>query len=260
MHAAKVFFSFTEITDPSKHRDYNAWHQLDHRPENLALPGVIYGERWVRTPDCAEAGQARDPRFEHFHYLNMYWFREPVDQSRREWQDLGSRSFQWGRRPELAWAKRNLLQFCDLVKGYVNPRVLVSAEVLPFRPTRGIWLTVSQVAGDVIATEDLYRWYDEVRIPDMLACRGCAGAWTFVSEEAFGSYQSPDRAPTLRIHVYFLDEDPLDVAADLAQHEARWRSARRSRDTSGVEEVLFDGPLRVIIPWQWDWFDELLPG
>ena len=53
MLARKAFFSFTGINDPAKHRDYNEWHQLDHRPENLALPGVVWGERWVHSPDCA---------------------------------------------------------------------------------------------------------------------------------------------------------------------------------------------------------------
>src|SRR6185295_15252667 len=78
MLAAKVFFSFAEITDPSKHRAYNEWHHLDHRPENLLLPGVIWGERWVRTPDCMEASIVSDPRFAAFHYMNLYWFDAPA--------------------------------------------------------------------------------------------------------------------------------------------------------------------------------------
>jgi hypothetical protein len=253
--AAKVFFSFTEITDRRRHRDYNSWHQLDHRPENLALPGVIYGERWVRSPDCDEVARAADPRFTGFHYMNMYWFRDPVEQSRREWQDLGSRSFQWGRRPELAWARRNLLQFADPVKGYVNPRALVSPDVLPLRPNRGIWLTVSQMAGDPVAVEERYRWYDQVRIPDMVASPGVAGAWTFVSEDSFGTYQAEDGPSSLRIQLYFLDEDPLEVASGLAGLEREWEAAGRAQPTAAVERSLFAGPLRAIIPWQWDWFD-----
>src|SRR5579862_6444048 len=90
--ASKVFFSFTQIPDPTKHRAYNEWHQLDHRPENLALPGVLYGERWVRSPECIAASSAADERFDTFHYLNMYWLREPIEESRKAWQDLGSRS------------------------------------------------------------------------------------------------------------------------------------------------------------------------
>ena len=49
------FFSFTEITDPSEHRAYNEWHQLDHMPEQLPLRGVAYGARWVSTPACTGA-------------------------------------------------------------------------------------------------------------------------------------------------------------------------------------------------------------
>ena len=44
-----VFFSFAALDDPGPdhHRRYNEWHQLDHRPENLALPGVAWGDRWA---------------------------------------------------------------------------------------------------------------------------------------------------------------------------------------------------------------------
>ena len=53
--APLAFFSFPEVLDPARHRDYNAWHQLDHLPENRALRGVLHGERWVRTPACRAA-------------------------------------------------------------------------------------------------------------------------------------------------------------------------------------------------------------
>ena len=56
------FFSFAEMTDPSQHRTFNEYHQLDHRPANLALPGIYWGERFVRTPPCAAASEAPDAR------------------------------------------------------------------------------------------------------------------------------------------------------------------------------------------------------
>ena len=67
--ASKAFFSLTEIPDGTLHRRYNEWHQLDHRPENLRLPGVAWGERWVRSPDCAAAGTSPDPTLANLHYL-----------------------------------------------------------------------------------------------------------------------------------------------------------------------------------------------
>ena len=55
MNKVKVgFFSFTEITDPAEHRAYNEWHQLDHMPEQLPIPGIVY---------VVDAGVARVNRY-----------------------------------------------------------------------------------------------------------------------------------------------------------------------------------------------------
>ena len=58
------FFSFTEVTDPSAHEAYNAWHQLDHLPEQFTIDGILFGRRWVRSPRCraAEAATSAPPR------------------------------------------------------------------------------------------------------------------------------------------------------------------------------------------------------
>ena len=48
------FFAFTEITEPSAHRAYNEWHQLDHLPEQLPIPGISHGQRWVSSPRCRD--------------------------------------------------------------------------------------------------------------------------------------------------------------------------------------------------------------
>jgi hypothetical protein len=37
--AGDAFLSFVRVRDPGRHRDYNRRHQLDHLPENRALPG-----------------------------------------------------------------------------------------------------------------------------------------------------------------------------------------------------------------------------
>jgi hypothetical protein len=254
-----AYVSFAEITDPTRHREFNEYHQLDHRPENLALPGVMFGERWVRSPDCAAAGPAPHPDFDNVHYVTMYWLREPVEQSRKEWIDLGTRATQWGRRPDLGWTRRPLLGPFAPVKGYVNARVLVSAEALPFRPMRGVYVTANELQGSAAEIEDLCGWYNEVRVPDLLTCRGAAGAWTFVSETEFPTARTGQDAPppSVRLHVFFLDEDPLDFVADIAAHDAQWRAEGRLRDTSVAERPLFAGPLRTITPWEWDWFDRV---
>jgi len=257
--AEAAFIGLAEVTNVSRHRAYNEWHQLDHRPENLALPGVIHGERWVRSPDCAEAGVRPSSELGDPHYLNMYWFRAPADRSRAEWSELAERSLQWGRRPDIRWTTRAFMGFFRPVKGYVNPRVLVSPEALVFRPNRGVYVSVTRVASPRSpAAEDLYRWYDTVRIPDLVSCTGAAGAWTFAEESAFAEArdltgQAPP--PGVRVLLVYLDADPLEFMADLAVRAVDWAATGRDRDRDGLEEDLLVGPLRAITPWQWDWFD-----
>jgi hypothetical protein len=253
MLSSKVFFSFTEVPELSDHRAYNEWHQLDHRPENLALPGVLWGERWVRSPDCKAMGTAPDQTLARLHYLNMYWFGEPVDQSAAEWSSLAERSFHWGRRGDVHLANRLLMGFFRPIKGYVNDRVLVSADALPFRPSRGVWVSVARVDQPrTPEAETLFRWYDRSRIPALLRCRGAAGAWSFASESTFTSALdlSGDASPaSTRIVLVYLDGDPVDFVADLAQVPVdAWVEA--------TETALLSTPLRTIIPWQWDWFDQ----
>jgi hypothetical protein len=256
MRAAKTFFSFAEITDPTKHRAYNEWHHLDHRPENLMLPGVMWGERWVRTPDCRDASTVNDQRFAGFHYLNLYWFSPPADEHIKEWHELGARSFQWGRRPELRFTGRPFIGFFDPIKGYVNDRVLVSADVLPARPNLGVHLTIAEYKGADPELDDVFHWYDQVHIPDLLECDGAAGMWTFVSDDDNTSHATArDETRVLRFHLVFLDTDPLKFVADMAAREQSWRSAGRLPDHSAVERVLFSGPLRLIRPFEYDWFD-----
>jgi hypothetical protein len=252
MLSPKVFFSFTEIPDVLDHRAYNEWHQLDHRPENLSLPGVLWGERWVRSPDCEAMGTAPDHTLARLHYLNMYWFREPVEESTAEWSSLAERSFHWGRRDDVHVAKRLLMGFFRPIKGYVNDRVLVSADALPFRPTRGIHVSVTRIDEPrTPEAEARFRWYDRSRIPALLRCRGAAGAWSFASESTFTSALdlTGDASPvSTRIVIVYLDADPGDVVEDLAQLPV-------DADVETIETTLLSTPLRTIIPWQWDWFD-----
>ena len=250
MLARKSFFSFVELTDPSRHYEYNEYHQLDHRPSNLALPGVVWGDRWVRTPANGQASTGTDDRLRATQYVAMYWFAEPLDRSVPEWQELGERAFQWGRKPDTDWTRRKVGMFVPL-KGYVADRVRVSEDVLPFRPVRGMHVTVTEIAEPHVgATEEVYRWYDRVRLPQLVSCESVAGAWTFYSEwTAFGSKEDRDTLAKHRITLLYLDGDPDAFVAERSHLPS-------GPDTSEVETVLLDSPLRPIEPWNWGWFGE----
>jgi hypothetical protein len=251
MLADKAFFSFTEVPDRAHHRAYNEWHQLDHRPENLRLPGVVWGERWVHSPDCVRAAAEPDGRLAALHYVNMYWFASPVDEATRAWSVLAERTFQQGRRADVHIAKRLLLGFFRPVRGYVNDRVRVSEDVLPFRPNRGVHVHVTEVAEPrEAAAERHFEWWDRVHVPALLGCDGVAGAWVFADDSTFTTALdlTGSASPTsVRITLAYLDGDPVEAGAAI--------TALTAAVDQSVERTLFSGPLRAITPWEWDWFD-----
>lgn len=252
MFSELAFFSFVQLTDPSFHRAYNEWHQLDHRPENLALDGVAWGDRWRNLDEYADVTEG-EREFTDANYVAMYWFRPPVDQAVAEWDALGEASFQWGRGPLIPAVKRPLLAFFKPVKGYTAPRALVSPEVLPYRPNQGLHVTVIRNdephSGEVHAA---YTREDRELIPALLELDGVAGVWTF-------SYSHPQRHTSLpfdaspdqpqgslRIRLVYLEEDPAIVTPKI-------RDIERSLDILAPgQSVVFSGPVKTIVPWQ-DW-------
>jgi hypothetical protein len=256
----RAFFSFVGLTDPARHHDYNVWHQLDHRPENLALPGVLYGDRWVRTPACERVGATPDPALADVHYVALYLFGEPAAESIRAWQDLAERSFQWGRRPDRDWVRRPLMGFFSHVSTYVSPRLSLSPAALPLRPARGVYVTVARITEPHgAAAHEAFRWHDAVGIPALLRLPGVAGACTFSSDSTtldhgwearpgtttFDADSGAERGQ-IRVHMLFLDEDPVAVAPALRAH---------CTAPGEAEELLLAGPLETIAPWNWEWFE-----
>jgi hypothetical protein len=195
-----------------------------------------------------------DPALTACHYVTLYWFTAPVQQSVTDFIELGARTYLSGRRPELPYVKRPFGKPFLPVEGYVNPRIFVSAEVLPIRPNRGVYISVSDLSGEEVAVHGALQWYNEVRIPDLLECHGVAGAWVLASEDGFAR-QQPGMHSSMRATILYLDEDPVDVMSDIDSRRPKWKRKGRYRDTSEVETVHFASPLRSIVPWQWDWFD-----
>lgn len=264
MLGEKTFFSFTHVIEPTAHAQYNAWHQLDHRPENLALDGVVHGERWVHSPDCSTLSHTSPEFSDKLHYVNMYWFRSPADESFAEWQELAERTFQLGRRPDVSLSTRLAMGTFLPVKGYVNPRIHVGVDALAMRPNRGVEITVTRVRDPQSPDAERYfRWQDRIGIPSLLQCNGAAGAWTFSSESTTldtgraaddGVTFNEDSRSTsgqIRIVLVFLDEDPIRYMAD----KQRLSNTAPEVPATAVEDLLFAGILRSIEPWNWIWFD-----
>lgn len=256
-----AFFSFITLRDagPEEHAAYNRWHQLDHRPENLALPGVVWGDRWARTAELKELSPGADAQHAGTDYVAMYWFRQPLTEAVAAWDRLGEDSFQWGRGPLIPGVTRNLLGFFRPVKGYAAPSALVSPEVLPLRPNRGLHVTLTRYADSHGgATHARHAWEDRALIPALLDVEGVAGAWTF----SFSHHQQHSTLPmggaaddgpgSLRVRLVYLEDDPAAMAPRLQQAEDALAARGAGDPAPEAAQVLLSSPVRTIIPWQ-DW-------
>ncbi|MHB8328071.1 MAG: hypothetical protein ACYDD6_00330 [Acidimicrobiales bacterium] len=233
------FFSFTEVTDPSEHRAYNEWHQLDHMPEQFPLPGVAWGQRWVSTPACRAARAVDGALLAPVHYLTLYLMTEPVDETLEAFAVLGRRLRELGRFHE--HRRSHLSGPFDRVGTGAATRVLVSAAAVAYRPNTGVYVVVEEAtseAGDVLVPE---------RDPSgLLEVPGVAGVWSFTAAGGVAGRWRPGRR---RITVCYLDGDPLETA--LAMGPALELFRRRVP----AVETIFAGPFETIRPWCWDWFD-----
>jgi hypothetical protein len=231
------FFSFTEVTDPAEHRSYNEWHQLDHMPEQYPIPGVVYGQRWVSTPACRRARAVDSEPLAPVHYMTLYLMGEPVDETLVEFRALGEQLHAAGRFHQ---HRRSRLSGPLLVTGTVAaPRVLVSADAVPYRPNLGVYVVVrdgTAAVGD-----------DALLRKALVGAHGVAGVWSFATSARFDhhGWHPGNRTVT----VCYLDATPLETASELG---ALVRATVDDDSTS----VVFAGPLETITPWRWDWFDD----
>jgi hypothetical protein len=223
------FFSFTEITDPSAHPAYNAWHQLDHLPEQRPLPGLAGGQRWVATPACRAARPVEDEALAPTHYVTLYLFEAPVAPVLGAFFELARDLHSAGR----FFPHRRTLLTGPLAAEVAEaaPRVQVSGAAVPFRPHAGVVV----VAGRPGATGPLI----PAELPDEVA-----GRWSFAGLPA-GVTSSPRWTMEDRhLEVLFCDGDPLAAADALAPALAE------------AADVAWASPLLTIEPGRWDWFEE----
>jgi hypothetical protein len=230
-------FSLTPATPPDEDGSYLRWHLLDHMPEQYQLPGIVHGLRWIADGDYVDHRLAAHGPLGEVGNAVHYLVSDPVEETFDDFVALGRTLRDNGRfpisRPSLQVAGLRLLQWQSA------PHALISAEVVPFRPHRGILLIVEEPTDG--RSNDWLQWLHAEHYPALLAAPGTAGAWTFGSTTA---WQIPRgwRTDHQYITVVYLDDDPLTVTDSLAPLiEERWRSA--------AVRPVFAGPLRTMISW-----------
>jgi hypothetical protein len=211
------FFSFTEVLD-GLHREYNHWHLLDHMPEQFNLDGVRWGQRWVATPELIERRLFAAGEVAASQYVTLYLMREPVHQVLADFYGL-ARALRAENRFFDARRSRLSGPF-TVTRTYAAPRVLVDPAVVPYRPNRGLFVTVQDHAPGATgaALDEARQWYDRIHIPDLLTVRGVTGCWEFEAmADAPVAPGAPPNPSGRTIRAYWLDEDPIVFHDDLKE-------------------------------------------
>jgi len=177
MRVKAGFFSLTAPAPADDDGSYLRWHLLDHMPEQYQLPGIVYGLRWIADGDYLEHRLAADGPLGQVGNAVHYLVGDPVEKTFEDFVALGRTLRENGRfpvtRPSLQVAGLRLLQW------RAAPHALVSAEVVPFRPHRGIVLLIEEPTHG--RPDEWLRWLHAEHYPALLGTPGTAGAWTFGS-------------------------------------------------------------------------------
>ncbi|HUD18320.1 MAG TPA: hypothetical protein VMQ59_13720 [Acidimicrobiales bacterium] len=243
MNRVKVgFFSLSHRSPTGDDRPYLAWHQMDHMPEQYQLPGMVLGQRWASTPACRAARAAEVDDWSKVEHVVCYLMGNPVDETIEEFLALGRRLAELGRFSQaLPSQYRGGLR---LLEAHAAPRTLVSAEVVPFRPHRGIYLIVEEPT-DPSAQDGYAQHKHTVLLPELVSVAGVAGAWSYTTTPAI--HRPMFTAGEYRMTVCYLDDEPATVGERLQPVLDRaWASA--------PVRPLLAAPFESMMRWDWDRF------
>jgi hypothetical protein len=255
MNKIKVgVFSLSHHATSGDDRPYLEWHQLDHMPEQYLLPGLLFAQRWASTPACRAARAAEVDDWAKVANVVCYLMGNPVDETLNEFFTLGRALAEMGRFSQALPSQ--FLGGLRLLEAQAAPRTLISDDVVPFRPNRGIYLVVEELdtsaapaapaASAARAARDDYlqRVHTEV-LPALISVPGVAGALAFGTSPAI---RRPTFTPgAFRITACYLDEDPATVGEHLGPVlERLWKDA--------PVRPLLAAPFESMMIWDWDRF------
>jgi hypothetical protein len=235
-------FSLSHHAPGGDDRPYLEWHQLDHMPEQYLLPGLLFGQRWATTPACQAARAAEVDDWAKVANVVCYLMGNPVDETLDEFFTLGRALAEMGRFSQSLPSQ--FLAGLRLLGAQAAPRALISDDVVPFRPNKGIYLIVEELDGSTGQDEHLQRIHTDV-LPELVAQPGVAGALAFGTSPAI---RRPTFTPGFyRITACYLDEDPATVGAGLAPVLERiWKTA--------PVRPLLAAPFESMMIWDWERF------
>ena len=233
-----AFFSLTPPAPPDDDGSYLRWHLLDHMVEQYQLPGIQYALRYIADGDYLDSRIVATGHLEDVGNVVNYLVGDPVQQTHDDFMQLGPRLAEVGRFPEVRPSLQ--LRMPALLHWYAAPEALISPEVVPFRPHRGVVVIIEEPVGDDVAS--WLQWLHTDHFPAVLATPGVAGAWMYGTTNTWNMHPATQGDPQYTTVIY-LDADPLTTTKTFTPLiEERWRS--------DAVRPLFAGPLRTMIEWE----------
>ena len=197
--------------------------------EQYQLPGIQYALRYIADGAYLDSRIVATGQLKQVGNVVTYLVGDPVQQTHDDFMELGPRLREMGRFPET----RPLLQLRmpALLRWYAAPQALISAEVVPFRPHRGVVMIVEQPTDADVSS--WLQWLHTDHYPAVLATPGVAGAWMYGSTNTWNLHPST-QGESQYTSVIYLDDDPLAATKALAPlAEERWAIRRGAAAVRG---------------------------
>ncbi|MFS3130761.1 hypothetical protein ACLM5J_20325 [Nocardioides sp. Bht2] len=256
------FLSLAKARDPKLHRAINEWHQLDHRPENLALEGVAHGERFVQTPKLAATAHARGG-FEDFDYATLYWLDAPEGRAIEVWSEFAEQSFREGRRPDVDLVDRPYMDFFR-VAGYLPaPGSRLNTRALHFLPGTGVVIIARALPADAgrSALGRHHAWELDTVLPALANVPGYAAGWVLQNDSTLAPTEWSMREAAA---VHDPAAEIIRLTWIITEVDQPGTVLERILETLGqvpesdamLGETVFLGAAETITPWNWSWFDD----
>lgn len=221
--ARYLFVSFSGREPDGRDAEYIEWHSLDHRPEQHRLPELRQALRLVSTQACRNARAASSPPYDQVDHVMSYLFTGA--EGLPAFNTLGAALNEAGRMPLRLPSIKYMT--ANLAGKIAAPRAVAGADVIPWRPARGVYMIVEEGRSSPAS---------------LASIPGVAGVWWYESD---GPESSGRDAAGLQITYCYLDEEPVEVAAAMKHAmQARWEA--------GPVRGLLAAPFYSVVPFEWD--------
>lgn len=232
-------------SEPGAIVDFNRWYDLDHLPENVALPGIIAARRYVATPDCKAqrvAAELEALSGGRGTFCTTYLFgAEDLGAVQGQMSMLARRLAKEGRM--FRRARAVFYAAHRLMSTHVSKTVPAAPEAAPFLGHRGIYVSMGEVAEPGQRAE-VAAWFEEVHIPDILEVPGILACLRLepVDPEQGGRFTN----------LFLLAGDPVKTVEGIYARLPQWRQQGRIPSSGDSHRRLFRSAYRLITPLEYD--------